>query len=454
LAWERESEKQRASGSKGGTGRRSSPPKSSRDGHRKSQHSHSRIHGDHGQEEPPKKKSRHTLRRRSPHDNIAVDYKSKTPPDRSKRKSKHSTGDARVEPEEKPKEKSRHSSSKPMYRHSAHSKYFGSPPRVSKSPETPKRKSRYSPTSSDTYVNRTEDSPMSPKARKSPERAKRKSKQAQVNADACLDRLPIELKLSILDVLPDIPSLYSITRASPAFYHAYLGQRYPIHSRVITADVDAKIMIEALSLLQASRISRSSRWLEKASSFIDLYAVDRSLCVGPEITGKETMHRIAGFHYIVHNLTSLFSQDALAHRPVIGRPSSRSEKPLTSNETQRFQRALYRYEIFCRLFGNLHRTSQDYAHDQHNFSRVATEFLASFQPWEAEEINCLHRFVCKYFREVIQKCASYLGVEFGWSRYGERVVMRAPNGLNGNYQYKLGEFCFIICFLCTYTCVK
>ena len=433
LAWEKEHPPSPTGRSK--DRRRSSPPKSTRDSQRKSQPSHPAINDPRvDQGEPPRKKSRHTLRRRSPHDNISAEYKSRKSPDRSKRRSKHShtNSDAR---KELPREKSCHNSSKQWQQHSVS---IESPPK--KSSDRSKRRSRYSPTSSDTYVNRNEEITVEIKPRKSPDRQKRRSKHAHVNSDACLDRLPVELKLEILEALPDVPSLYSITRASPAFYQAYLGRRYRIHSRVITADVDSEILIEALSLLQASRISRSTRWLEKAASFINIYQVDRNLRVGPEITGKETMHRIAGFHFVVHTMTSRFSKDALSSHPIIGRASFRSEKSLSPTETRRFHRALYRYEIFCRLFRGEHRTPEEYAHDRINFARVATDFLASFHPWEAEEMNCVHRYICKYYRRAIRKCAPYLNIGFGRSEFGEKLVIHVPNG---QYQYKLGMFIFI-----------
>ena len=88
-----------------------------------------------------------------------------------------------------------------------------------------------------------------------------------------------------------------------------------------------------------------------------------------------------------------------------------TSKPLSTNETTRIRRALYRYELYCNMFG-----PQNYMLHEHE----VMVFLRLFPPWEVEEIGCIHTYLqnrLTIFGEIVYHWGQGLS-------YEERAVIR------------------------------
>lgn len=227
--------------------------------------------------------------------------------------------------------------------------------------------------------------------------------------NASLDGLPVELKWAVLQEIPDLPTLQSLIRASPAYYYAYNGQLQPILSAVLASDMGLEGFVDACALLEACTIKEGPSWAHDMIQFMTGYQVDRALCLASDLGDVNRLVQIMQFHRMVHDMTKKFSQDALAVHPEFGRPSQVYEEKLSSTEVHRFHRGFYRFQIICVLFGKRH--DQVFYNVQGGRNRVSErtrfafldQFLSIFDPWEVEEINCIVLYIFRYYHAMLEK---------------------------------------------------
>ncbi|KAF5549843.1 hypothetical protein FMEXI_4095 [Fusarium mexicanum] len=74
-----------------------------------------------------------------------------------------------------------------------------------------------------------------------------------------------------------------------------------------------------------------------------------------------------------------------------------SPAQISTTETRRIQRAFYRYQLFCNLFGAVIRKRHDNGTNDERLQR----FLRNFEPWEIEEILCINEFVQDKYKDVL-----------------------------------------------------
>lgn len=77
-----------------------------------------------------------------------------------------------------------------------------------------------------------------------------------------------------------------------------------------------------------------------------------------------------------------------------------SYEPLSRTEETRLVRALYRFQLYCNLFGVSHyrfRCQWMLEFDHVNILRI---YLGNYEPWEVEEIACIYAFTKATFNQV------------------------------------------------------
>lgn len=94
--------------------------------------------------------------------------------------------------------------------------------------------------------------------------------------------------------------------------------------------------------------------------------------------------RLERLHVSVDWFANKFATEALAKDPL-----SRSHAPVIPQEKARFQRALYRFEIYCNLFREVKRVQSLVCPEQ------KTVFFSNFAPWEIEQIGCVHDYLIR-----------------------------------------------------------
>lgn len=94
---------------------------------------------------------------------------------------------------------------------------------------------------------------------------------------------------------------------------------------------------------------------------------------------------------------------------------------LTGTERIRFLRALYRFQVFQNLFGACREPGSRFTE-----VKILAEFFGTFEPWEVEEVNCVHKLVWDTYDAVLGEIA--WDVNKDNPRFGERSDSVTPPG--------------------------
>lgn len=214
---------------------------------------------------------------------------------------------------------------------------------------------------------------------------------AQVGLDpqsASLEGLAVELRFEILERIPDLPSLDAIVHASPSFHRAYVARRQSILAEVVSRDVGPDVLFEAHAV--AIALTTDDKDGSEIREFLKDYRSMRRETASVSIRGfsLDQLTLLAQIQYAVQFATKHFCQATLARHPL---SNERKEDitPLSTTETRRISRALYRFELFCRLFSQPSfkvKRSLDCMDMCHLF-------LRQFPRWEIEEIACIRDYL-------------------------------------------------------------
>lgn len=226
----------------------------------------------------------------------------------------------------------------------------------------------------------------------------------QQHASPSLESLPAELRLRILANIPNLESLGSLIHASPVYFAQYRLDRETLLSCFLEPDLDGEVLIDAIAAFnsQPSNIGPLTQPNSNVTDFLDLYGWWR-YTHSPIAMLKSIS--LADLRWITWNHTSTV-------RPLASRLANMTLRRLiscvthverwergTSEENQssihaivslddmsrtertRIFRALYRFQIFCNLFGG--KQYQSFTTEE-----IPQIFFCQFDAWEVEEMNC------------------------------------------------------------------
>ncbi|KAM3065823.1 hypothetical protein ACMFMG_009952 [Clarireedia jacksonii] len=225
-----------------------------------------------------------------------------------------------------------------------------------------------------------------------------------------LEDLSVELKVNILEFISDISSLHALVRASPLFYRAYFHRRKLILWTVLFNQFehyDSVVLSEALAAQQASQIT----WEDSCQRRNDLMEFltgyknrsQTSTTANREDLDVDTLAAIAKRQLLINQLSSQFSRSRLSFDPVTGQKVEAFE-PLSHTEAVRIQRALYRYELFCAVFPPNPVRGHRFLSDPLDAQEKAHYLLSLYQPWEVEEMICVHDYLLDVYRQILRDC--------------------------------------------------
>lgn len=218
--------------------------------------------------------------------------------------------------------------------------------------------------------------------------------------ESTLEGLATEMRLCILHHIFDISSLKALIRAAPAYHSAYDLERYAILRSVLANCLGSKVIVDALSLVNALDIRRD-RANHALIGEVKRFMERRESCRTPEILGLQGIPRqklflLARLEASVESMTDIFVP--LSIKFDNGGPSP--------SELRRIRRALYRFELFCVLFGrSSFGESQAWRSTNRSGTTVTPEgkqFLALLKPWEVEEIACVRDYAFELYQQLCQ----------------------------------------------------
>ncbi|KAF7862649.1 hypothetical protein EAF04_007522 [Stromatinia cepivora] len=233
-----------------------------------------------------------------------------------------------------------------------------------------------------------------------------------------IDLFPVEIKLHILNSLPDIRSLHSLISSSRAFYDCYNNDRNrcEVFCRVLVNEMTLPIFLQAIAISSKSNLHNFMRKYSK-----DITATT----FNPRSYDLKTMIRIAKFHLTIKAISQDYFESCLGLHPWTHEKYEKKE--LERIETLRIQRALYNVELYLRSL----KHADGYIKKQCTLSRqiygetgiipvrgLHRSFLEHFSLWEAEEMVSILDYMEREYHYILQDCKSFLTTSSQAQLYG------------------------------------
>lgn len=218
-----------------------------------------------------------------------------------------------------------------------------------------------------------------------------------------LEDLPVEVQGLILANTPSLQSLSAFVHASPGLHRVYLGDRLRI-LRSVVGNMLRGMVVDALGTHHSgTNLFQETRELSLLWAFLKEHEAkyDTAESVWIAQLSFEDAVQLAHFHVLViEPLAERYASWALASLPTEPEEGGFRQQPLSDTERRRMQHTLYRLQLFCNICGREARGSRDRI--ENNVDRL--RILQMFQPWEVEQILCVHGFFKDiypdYFRQV------------------------------------------------------
>lgn len=229
----------------------------------------------------------------------------------------------------------------------------------------------------------------------------------------CIESLPVEIQRQIMFCLPSLASLGAIIRASPIFYSLFQSEPKNFIANCLIlglgdAFLDASTAQAAMQddfqrqRCDAMKMRRESTivwpflesYLKKVQE-LPCNAWIHSISL-PEAVQMATFHTST-----VEPLVEQYASWALGN---IG--TSAQSTTLSSTERMRIQRAMYRFQILCDVFGNKLKHDNLSANRPRNLRCL--RFLSRYEPWEIEEILCINTFFQEKYEQRLSEVSDDL----------------------------------------------
>ncbi|KAJ3540505.1 hypothetical protein NM208_g5036 [Fusarium decemcellulare] len=216
-----------------------------------------------------------------------------------------------------------------------------------------------------------------------------------------LEQLPFEIRNEIFLAVDTIEDLRALVHASPTFHQQYRLNRASWLWHCLQQEM-GDVLIDActadLCNLPEFRLKRPR---QKILQFIDEYKQQRSTVTETlsEQPPLEDVICITSFHlYIVRPLLQQFITWTRTNLEGLSVPDQ-----LSRTEQRRIMRGLYRFQIYCNLFGGV-RSDWQRTRDELLTSQERLDlFLAEYEPWEIEEVICINLFADTKYRSVFDE---------------------------------------------------
>lgn len=207
-----------------------------------------------------------------------------------------------------------------------------------------------------------------------------------------LETLPPELRVQVLCHISDLNDLRALMFASPVFYQQYRLDRKPVLSQVLVSTLGS-LLADAYGVQRSATIYSPPRplSLDAMRQFIQNYTSLRSAM--PELVLEDCtladLVDMAAFHQSVARPLSvkcaaLFLQNLDPSLEVDG---------LSGTEQIRLLRALYRFQLYCNLFGQGPKPGQRRKVARLDPAETLALLFGSLKPWEVEEIDSIYTLV-------------------------------------------------------------
>ena len=205
-----------------------------------------------------------------------------------------------------------------------------------------------------------------------------------------LENLPAELRIQILQSLTDFPSLRCLIHASPLYHATYLQFRGEVLYHLSLYQLDHTLRPDALAAVRSKRQDeRSVHNPEAVFALLDDYGIARaeaSLAKTEWLSCSSITEALdlLRLHETVKRVTEEYCRSIASKMS----PKEAQQQPLrlSKMEQLRFHRAIYRFQLYCNLFGAAARWTSERDRGRSSDHVPKVRFFAAFPPWEVQEI--------------------------------------------------------------------
>lgn len=217
-----------------------------------------------------------------------------------------------------------------------------------------------------------------------------------------IERLPFEIRNEILLAVDSIADLSSLLHASPTFHQQFRLDRAFWLWHCLKQEV-GNVLIDAYNVHTLNTPEfRSKRTRQKVLLYVEDYKQQRSegiesLAQPPE----DDVIRIVSFHTsVIRALMHQYAAWARANLEGLAEPQE-----LSRTEATRIVRGLYRFQIFCSLFGPARGGCNYYFYEDRimNAGQRLQQLDDLYEAWEIEEILCINAFVHAKYRPLFEQ---------------------------------------------------
>ncbi len=217
-----------------------------------------------------------------------------------------------------------------------------------------------------------------------------------------LESLPAELRRRLLFSITNLEDLRALVLASPVFHQQYLLDRKPLLGAALETTlgsvlVDAYAVQTSVSLCQPTADPESRQ--HAIRSFMDKYVELRSASPDRILEACKTDDHLIGIAVFYRSVAQHLVLECAA-RFLYNFDSALEVGNLSAMERTRLLRALYRFQLYCNLFG----PGPEEDRSPHGFflPDILAIFFCTFKPWEIEEIHCLYILVRDKYKATLE----------------------------------------------------
>ncbi|KAI0100082.1 hypothetical protein GGR51DRAFT_378710 [Nemania sp. FL0031] len=228
-----------------------------------------------------------------------------------------------------------------------------------------------------------------------------------------MDQIPVELIQKIFIYL-DLKSLPNAALACRVFLNAFIGAEEVITTKVLLRQIDYDVLPEAILVYKSWSLGTPSfpKGIEFAKNLQHRQPAPTQWRLANALP-------LAYFHGMVSYFASQAASEALEEEP---RLSRKSASP-TREEICRFERAIYRFQLYCNVVGPLRRLEE---------TKLQDVFFKHFAAWENEQLACIHEFFVRVVAHPFNYMVQY---DITWG------YLRVPLIDTGQSEYAQGILC-------------
>lgn len=215
-----------------------------------------------------------------------------------------------------------------------------------------------------------------------------------------LETLPPKLQSQVLSSLASLDDLKAAVHASPALHQQYLSDQKRVLDRVLRSTLGDRVFVDAYAVQTSRPLGRLP--FESPPMAIEMHLmtyqklVDSSPDVIP-VSERCTVEELIGMAVFYTGTI----KPLLRRIPrLLLRNLDRSIKVdgLSRVEQTRILRALYRFQLWCNLYGTSQLAcAREQTIDPYD---ILGYFFEVFNPWEIEEISCIYAFFMEMYEKV------------------------------------------------------